>query len=371
MTKLSHQLILFTLFAFSHFFAVSQEANLLVGTYTQKGSKGIYVYHFDTATGKAVELSHTESVVNPSFLAITKDKQYVYAVNESNEGAISAFNLKRNQLKLINQVTTKGADPCYVTISPDQKNIFVANYSGGSIAQFYRFADGRLSNIRQLIQHQGSSINKERQTSAHVHGTFFSPDGNYLFTPDLGMDKVYIYPFSNTKYPPLQTDKVTIIQSKEGAGPRHLCFSKNNQFIYVMEELSGNISVYQFHKGGTKHVQSIGAHPDSFNKQAGSADIHLSPDGRFLYASNRGEENNIVKLKVLPNGKLDNSSKTYTSTLGNKPRNFTISEDGKWLLVANQDSDSIIIFKINPINGDLIPTGNTIKVSMPVCLVLF
>ena len=350
---------------------LSQDANLLIGTYTLKGSKGIYVYHFDTATGKATELSHTNMISNPSFLTITKDKQNVYAVNEDMEGGVSAFSFKDNTLKLIQQTPSKGAHPCYINISPDQKNIFVANYTGGNIAQFYRFADGRLSNARQIIQHQGSSINKERQEKAHVHGVFFNPEGNYLFTPDLGMDQVSIYPYKASNTPTLQTDKNLLIQSTPGAGPRHIAFSKNGQIVYVIEELTGTVSVYQFKKGMVKKMQTLATHPENYTGQAGSADIHLSPNGKYLYVSNRGNENNIVKLEVLETGLLNNKGQHYFSSKGIKPRNFTISNDGKWLLVANQDSDNIAIYKVDPTNGDLIDTGNQIKVSMPVCLVLF
>lgn len=349
----------------------AQEANLLIGTYTQKGSKGIYIYHFDTVSGKAIELSHTNNISNPSYLTISKDKQYVYAVNEDVDGGISSFSFKNNKLKLLQQLPSKGAHPCYVNISPDQKNIFVANYTGGNIAQFYRFADGRLSNARQVIQHQGSSINKERQEKAHVHGAFFNPEGTYLFTPDLGMDQVSIYPYKANLTPTLQTERTLLLASTPGAGPRHIAFSKNGQLIYVLEELTGTISVFQFKKGAIKKLQSIATHPDNFKGHPGSADIHLSPNGKYLYASNRGEENNITKVEVLENGLLNNKGRSYFSSKGIKPRNFTISADGKWLLVANQDSDNVVIYKIDANNGDLIDTGNQIKVSMPVCLLLF
>jgi len=351
--------------------ANAQTANLIVGTYTQKGSKGIYLFQFDTATGKSIELSHTDNISNPSFLAITKDKQFVYAVNENTQGGLSAFSLSNNKLKLINQVATNGADPCYISISKDQKNILVANYSGGSVAQFYKFADGRVSNVRQLIQHSGSSINKARQEKAHVHGSFFSPDGNYLLTPDLGMDQVAIYPFQSKNTPPLNTTKAKYIQAEAGSGPRHLSFSKNGNTIYLVEELTGSVAVYKFKDGTAILTQTVKTHPANFNGAPGSADIHVSPNGQFLYVSNRGEENNIVKFPILPNGKLVTEKAMYFSTQGNSPRNFTISEDGKWLLVANQNTDNIVVFKVNETNGDLINTGNTIKVSMPVCLVLF
>ncbi len=346
-------------------------ANLLIGTYTEKGSKGIYVYHFDTATGKATELSHTNNSSNPSFLTISKDKQNVYAVNENKEGMVSAYTLTNNKLVLLHQKKTKGADPCYVTLSPDQHNLFVANYSGGSLTQYHRFADGLLSNPQQFIQHSGKSINPDRQEKAHIHGAFFSPNGNYLLTPDLGMDQVLLYPYSNSTSLPLDVTKAKTITATPGAGPRHLAFSKKGNFIYVIEELTGSISVYSFVKGQATLLQNVFTHSKTFKGSPNSADIHLSPDGSYLYATNRGEENNIVKFSVLSNGKLDVKSVAYYSTEGKKPRNFTMSEDGNWLLVANQDSDKVVIFKRNKATGALINTGNSIKISMPACLLLF
>ena len=345
--------------------------NLLVGTYTKKGSKGIYVLSFDTATGKATEISHTNGAQNPSFLTISKDHQQVYAVSEGSEGKVSAYSFADNKLNLIQEKTSKGADPCYITLSPDQSNLIVANYSGGSITSYHRFADGRLSNPQQFIQHSGRSINTARQEKAHVHGVFFSPDGKYVLTPDLGMDEVSIYPYQTKNGPPLQIQKATSIQSSPGAGPRHLCFSSNGKLLYVIEELTGSISVYRFMKGAASFLQKVVTHPISFKGTPGSADIHLSPDGLYLYASNRGIENNIVSFKVLPNGKLEEKSIQYYSTEGRTPRNFTMNKEGNWLLVANQDSDNIIAFRRNIQTGALTSTGVSIKLSMPVCLLFY
>jgi len=346
-------------------------ANLLVGTYTKKGSKGIYVLSFDTATGKATEISHTAAAYNPSFLTISKDHGQVYAVNEGSDGKVSAYSFVDNKLNLIQEKISKGADPCYISLSPDQSNLFVANYSGGSITSYHRFADGRLSNPQQFIQHEGKSVNEARQEKAHVHGVFFSPDGKYVLTPDLGMDEISVYPYQIKNGPPLLTEKVSKIQSSPGAGPRHLSFSSNGKFLYVIEELTGSISVYRFYKGVASFLQKVVTHPSSFKGTAGSADIHLSPDGLYLYASNRGNENNIVSFKLLPTGKLDEKTIQYYSTEGKAPRNFTISKDGNWLLVANQDSDNIIAFRRNIQTGVLTSTGVSIKLSMPVCLLFY
>ena len=351
----------------------AQTANLLVGTYTQKGSKGIYLYQLDTATGQLKAMGHTDSVTNPSFLAISKDKQFVYAVNENENGSISAFTLNaaEHKLQLLNQVATKGAHPCHISLSPDEKNVFVANYTGGSLTSFHRFADGRLSNAQQFIQNKGSSIDPTRQNKAHVHGSFFSPDGKWLFVNDLGMDQTQIYPYQINSDPPLMQSGATIIQATAGAGPRHLCFSKNGQMVYVLEELSGTICVYTFKKGIATLVQRDETHPKAFKDKPGSADIHISPDGKFIYASNRGTENNIVQYQIDQNGLLKKATKKYTPSGGLMPRNFTISADGKWLLVANQASNNIVVFKRNPMTGNLTKMPKDATVSMPVCLVLF
>jgi len=358
-------------FLMSTLSAFSQTPNLLVGTYTQKGSKGIYLLSFDTATGKAIEITHTDNAINPSFITMSKDKQQVYAVNETSEGQVSAYSIADNKFTLLQQKSTKGADPCYITLSPDQSTLLAANYSGGSITSYHRFADGRLSNPQQFIQHNGNSINTARQEKAHVHGTFFSPDGKYVLTPDLGMDEISIYPYQLKNGPPLQIQKATTIKSTPGAGPRHLTFSSNGKFIYIIEELTGSISVYRFTKGVASFIQTVYTHPSNFKGASGSADIHLSPDGLFLYASNRGDENNIVAFPVLANGKLEEKNIKYYSSEGKAPRNFTISKDGKWLLVANQDTDNIIAFRRNLITGILTSTGVSIKLSMPVCLLFY
>ncbi len=370
--KINHLFLIVFLFSISST-SLAQTANLLVGTYTQKGSKGIYLYQLDTATGQLKAISHTDSVSNPSYLAISKDKQFVYAVNENEIGSISSFalNAAKNQLQFLNKVETKGAHPCHISISPDEKNIFVANYTGGSLSSFHRFADGRLSNAQQFIQNVGSSINPTRQTKAHVHGSFFSPDGKWLFVNDLGMDQTQIYPYQKFTDPPLKQAAGQVIKAADGAGPRHLCFSKNGQMVYVLEELTGSISVYEFKKGVPKFVQRDETHPLDLKDSPGSADIHLSPDGKFLYASNRGSENNIVQYQIDAKGFLNIASKRYTPSGGIMPRNFTISADGKWLLVANQASNNIVVFKRNLNTGNLTKMPNTASVSMPVCLVLF
>jgi 6-phosphogluconolactonase len=362
----------FCLFFIGHL-VTAQTLNLLVGTYTQKGSKGIYLYQLDTVSGQLKGMTETDKVSNPSFLVITKDKKFVYAVNEDENGSISSFEIdpSNNRLKLLNKVPTNGAHPCHISLSPDEKNIFVSNYSGGSLTSFHRFADGRLSNAQVFIQNQGSSIDPIRQTKAHVHGSFFSPNGKWLLVNDLGMDQTAIYAYQNEVHPILEQPAKHVISAIAGSGPRHLSFSKNGKLIYVLEELSGTISVYTFENGKTKLVQRDATHPSEFKDKPGSADIHVSPDGKFVYASNRGVENNIVQYQTDSKGLLILNTKKYTPSGGIMPRNFTISADGKWLLVANQASNNIVVFKRNIMTGNLSKVAGNTTVSMPVCLVLF
>ncbi len=362
-------LLFFVLFSFS---SMAQDFFLFTGTYTGTGSKGIYVYRFNTASGKATLLSNTDSVVNPSFLTVSPNAKNLYAVNETNganPGRVSSFyfNSKNGKLDFINDEPTGGDDPCYVTLDSTGKWLMVANYSGGSVSVFPVNKNGSLKPRVQLIQDSGSSINKERQEKPHVHSTVFSPDQKFLFTPDLGMDKVMIYKFNPSSKKPLTPAKTPFEKTLEGEGPRHFTFHPNKKYAYLISELMGTVSVYNYNDGKLEKIQNIETHPHDFRGVIGSADIHISPDGTFLYASNRGDENTITIFSVdRITGKL--KLKGFQPVLGKTPRNFIIDPTGNYLLVANQESDNITIFKRNKINGLLKKTGLEIKIPKPVCL---
>jgi 6-phosphogluconolactonase len=350
----------------------AQDFYLFVGTYTSGTSKGIYVYHFNAKTGTAEWVSNTDHADNPSFLAVAPDGRHLYAVNEVNQngsGLVTAytFDPTKGTLGFLNQQQSGSQDPCHISITKDGKWVVVANYSGGSLASFPIEPNGVLTSFTQQIVHDGSSINTQRQEKAHVHSVFFSPDEKFLLTPDLGMDKVNIYQFDTYLKSPLHNAAQKFISSEPGSGPRHLEFSPNGKFVYIIEELSGTVSVHSYSNGSTKFVQRIATHPADFNGQPGSADIHISQDGRFLYASNRGKENNIAIFRVDQNkGTL--SSIGYEPTKGEAPRNFSIDPTGNYLLVANQLTSTIEIFKRDKNSGLLKHTGNSIQIPNPVCL---
>ncbi|MEO7309071.1 MAG: lactonase family protein [Chitinophagaceae bacterium] len=354
--------------------AEAQEVNLFIGTYTGTGSKGIYVYKFNTQTGKATWVSNTDSMVNPSFLTVSSNGKFLYSVSESGgnfPGKINAFSFdkKTGLLKFINEQTSGGDNPCYVSVTKNGQWVAVGNYTGGNLSMFKTKANGALMPAAQFIQHEGIGPNKTRQEKAHVHSTIFSPDEKFLFVPDLGMDKVMTYKFKATSDIPLEPAAPEFTATAPGTGPRHLVFHPKKPFAYLVEEMAGQVEVFQYSKGILTPIQQAPTHPERFKGQPGSADIHISPDGKFLYASNRGEENNIAIFVINEaTGMLE--PKGFQSTLGTTPRNFCIDPTGNFLLAANQGSGNIVIFKRDQETGMLTPTGDEIKIPKPVCLIM-
>ncbi|MBS1757887.1 MAG: lactonase family protein [Bacteroidetes bacterium] len=364
------KIILFSILAFYCISAGAQDNYLLAGTYTNGKSEGIYVFRFNSSTAGAEQVSVTKST-NPSFISVSPTQKNVYAVNEIGNGkggkvSSFGFNKTTGSLQFINQQPTGGDDPCFVQVDKTGKWLVVANYSGGSFTVFPLNNDGGIDSAATHIQHVGSSVNKARQEKAHVHSTFFSADNHYLFVQDLGMDQITVYPF-NDKTGKILSAKKKVTKTTPGAGPRHITFSADNKFVYCINELSGTVAVYQFKRGSLRLLEEKTAASPGFTGFMGSADIHISADGNFLYCSNRGDANDIAIFKInKKSGRL--SLAGFQSTQGIGPRNFTIEPTGKYLLVANQNSDDIVIFSINKNTGMLTDTGKRIAIGSPVCL---
>jgi 6-phosphogluconolactonase len=349
--------------------ALAQQPFLFVGTYTGTGSKGIYVYQFDSRTGSLSAVSYTDSVSNPSFLSVHPNGKFLYACNEDQPGAVSAFAFDRRngRLTFLNQQPTGGDHPAYVAVDKSGSWLLAGNYSGGNIAAFAINKDGSLKPYSQLVQHSGSGPNKERQERAHVHATVFGPQENFVYVPDLGMDKVVVYLFDGKAKTPLKESIAMSVDAAPGSGPRHFTFHPSGQWAYLMEELSGQVAVYRHQGGKLIPLQRIAAHPASASGPFGSADIHVSPDGRFLYASNRGTENNLA-IFAIDKVKGTLTAAGYQPTGGEQPRNFAIDPSGRYLLVANQRTGNLVVFKRNMQTGALQPTGTQVAIPRPVCL---
>ncbi len=349
----------------------SKKYYLFIGTYTNTTSKGIYIYDFNSATGEAKPIWNTDSITNPSYLTISKDQKYVYAVNETdgaNPGRVTAYSFDKKNVKLnfINTTASGGDDPCYISTTDDNKWLAVANYTSGTATLFPINADGSVQPYSQIVNdtiYRSPGSNKK----PHVHETVFSPDGKYMLTPDLGLDKLIVYKFDPGSKTPLTVPSTTIAQSADSTGPRHITFSKDGKFVYLMHEMGANVTVYAYNDGKLTQVQDIGTFPKGFGGIKDGAEIMISPDGKFLYASDRGDLNLIAIFSIdEASGKL--TLKGTVSTEGEHPRNFIIDPTGNYLLVANQDSESIIIFKRDQETGMLTDTGKKIHIPRPVCL---
>jgi 6-phosphogluconolactonase len=363
--------IIFSLFMALTASAFSQEPYLFVGTYTTGKSKGIYVYRFNTGTGTGTEIS-TIKADNPSYLAVAPDGKHIYSANESegSTGSVGAYSFdpETGQLRWLNNQSSQGKSTCYISEDKSMKWVVVANYSSGNLSALPVNSDGSLAPAAQVIQHTGTGINKERQEMAHVHSTIFSPDEKFLYVADLGTDKEHIYRFSPDQPMPLTEAADSFVSVKPGSGPRHIVFHPAKPFVYLIAEMSGTIDAFRYdnNSGKLTPFQRIRTTATDFTGDPGSADIHIRPDGKFLYASNRGESNTLAVFAIGKDGKLTN--KQYISVNGKHPRNFVIDPTGHFLLVANRDTDNIVVFSIDPGTGLLKATGKELQVPNPVCL---
>ncbi len=361
---------------------------LFVGTYTGKDSKRIYAYSFDSASSQFTPLGLAAETTNPSYLAIDPSRRFLYAVNEvsnykgASSGAVSAFAIANpsdgrqiGRLSFLNQVASRGADPCYIAFDKTGKFALVANYTGGSVAVFHvqrdvqgdAQHDGEIGESSAFIQDAGSSIDKQRQEGPHAHWIETTPDNRFAIVADLGLDQLLVYRF-NENTGVLAANDPPYVKLDPGAGPRHLAFHPSGKFAYVINELQSTVTTFSY-DGGTgslKKLGSVSTLPKGFSGNNTAAEIKVHPNGKFLYASNRGNDS-IAAFSI------DNHTGTLTlidfvPTRGKTPRNIEIDPTGKLLLAANQDSNNIVVFRIDPRSGKLAPTGQVLSAPAPVCL---
>jgi 6-phosphogluconolactonase len=346
----------------------AQSALVLVGTYTSRGSEGVYVYQFDANTGSLNPLNLAKNLENPSFLAISPNQKFVYVVEETANGKVNAFSLdeKTGLLTLLNSQLVNGDHPCHISVDKSGRWVMVGNYSSGNLTIFPIQADGSLGKSIQTIQHEGKSVNIDRQEKAHVHSVNIAPNNRDVFVVDLGIDKIMTYQL-NAQTGQLIAGNPAFTEVTPGAGPRHFAFHPQQKWAYAILELNATITAFEYAGDGKlKAFQTITTLPDDFKEFNSCADIHISADGKYLYGSNRGH-NSIAVYKIHPKtGELKLIQ--HQSVMGEMPRNFAIDPSGKFLLVANQNTDNITVFKRNKKSGKLTYTNQSFKVSMPVCI---
>jgi 6-phosphogluconolactonase len=348
-----------------------KEYYLLIGTYSnQDKTNGIHVYKFNTESGEFSAVQPPTIISNASYLAVSHDKKNVYSVSEHGQDKASvhayAFDPASGKLTFLNSVPSKGDHPCYVSVDNKKKFVFVGNYSGGNLISVPLNPDGSFGTEVQNIKHEGSSINKERQEKPHVHSVVLSPDSHYLMVADLGADKVFQYTVDVSRPQALTPASPPFTAVKPGGGPRHLTFHPNGKFAYLILEMEAAAAVFDYKDGQLKEKQVVSMIKPGFNGKLGAADIHVSPDGKFLYASNRGDANELAIFSIAKDGKL--TSVGHQSVLGETPRNFAIDPTGNFLLAGNQNSNNVVIFKRDMKTGLLTDTGKKIELDKPVCL---
>jgi 6-phosphogluconolactonase len=351
-----------------------------VGTYTNKtASKGIYAYLFDPGIGKLSPLGVAAESEDPSFLAAHPSGKFLYAVNEidhfgaQKSGAVSAFSIdpKTGKLTLLNQAATQGAGPWHISLDKTGKYVLVANYGGGSIAVFPIREDGGLAPASAFVQHSGSSVDKERQEAPHAHWIGTSPDNRFALAADLGLDEILVYRFNAAKGI-LTPNNPPYAKVNPGAGPRHLAFHPNGKFAYLLTEMENSVTAfaYKVSNGSLSPLQTVSTLSILRKDYSGpkeAAEIAVHPSGKFLYASNRANIDTITAFSIDP-AKGTLKLKDEYPTMGKTPRNFAIDPTGKFLLAANQESNNVVVFRIDSTTGALAPTGEIAEVPAPVCI---
>ena len=352
--------------------SVNDEITLFVGTYTDLGAEGIYTCRMNAATGAIECIDVQPGVENPTFLAIDPSGEHLYAVSEqmSGDGEISAYAIDRHgSLTLLNMEHTGGAGPCHVQVDRTDSYVVVANYFGGSVCLLPIKPDGSLGARSDFVQHRGSSIDPERQRQAHAHCVMIDRANALVYACDLGIDAIVVYRIDHAAGRLVELPDLTV-PAEPGDGPRHFTFHPAGRYAYLANELGSAVSVYDYDapSGALTFQQRVSTLPATWSGENTSADIHVSPDGRFVYASNRGHDS-IAAFAVEPDsGRL--TSLGQTSTRGEVPRNFLITPDGRFLLAANQNSGNIVVFRVDQTSGRLEFSGQEAAVPAPVCLQL-
>ena len=346
-----------------------------VGTYTTKtASKGIYAFRYDASSGKLEPLGVAAETADPSWIAIHPNGKFLYAVKEAGKNSMVsgfALNAQTAKLTLLDQLPALGEDPCYISLDKTGKYLLVANYSSGNVVVFPVGADGELGPATANVRDEGPlGPNKERQEGPHAHWIETSVGNRFAFVSDLGLDRVLIYKFDAeggrlSNPDPSQPDAFSSALPP-GSGPRHVAFSHDGKFMYVLGELQSTVTTFA-NEAGEKYraLQTVSALPAAFSRRNDAAEIALHPSGKFIYTSNRGLDS-IAVFHVEGSGLLRLAANVRTG--GKEPRHFSIDPSGNYLLAENQLSDTIVTFRIDQKTGALTPTGATLEVPSPVCV---
>lgn len=341
----------------------------------KSGEEGaIHAYHFDAATGQLKLLNRTTDVENPFFLAVSPDSRFLYSIDAEKFGGaddefVAAYKIDGHDGKLIrlNRQSARGTASCYLDVDATGKTVVVANYSTGNVAALPVNADGSLGEATGFVQHAGSSVDPQRQKGPNAHSIVISPDNRFALAADLGIDKVLIYRLDPDAANITANEAQPFATLPPGSGPRHITFHPNGQRVYVINELKNTVTFFEYgNANGTLTAQqTIPTLPPEFSGTSHTADLKITPDGKFLYGTNRGHDS-IAIFRIADDGRLDLVS--IEPSLGKGPQNLLITPDGRWLMCANMPGNNLVVFAINAETGGLTPTGDAVSIPLPSCI---
>lgn len=346
---------------------MSDQYFAFVGTYTWDDSEGIYVFEVDGSTGEFTPISTAPAGENPSFLAVHPSGDYLYSVNEVDDGTVTAFRIDRGtgELHRLNRASTGDAGPCHCSIDATGTYVLVANYAGGSVSALPIREDGRIGDATQIVEHTGSSVHPERQTQAHAHSIVSGPENEFAYVPDLGTDRIVIYEF-DPEDGPLRLIEDGPVRLHDGAGPRHFAFHPTASFAYVINELDSTLTAFRRDpdSGTLSEITTVSTLPAWFDGDNWTADLHVHPSGQWLFGSNRGHDSIAIFAIDRTTGRP--TLVGHESTRGETPRNFALDPTGERLFVENQDTNDVYAYRFE--DGTLDLLGHVADVPRPVCL---
>jgi len=350
------------------------EPLVFISAFASGDKAGIHAFRFDSKTGALQPLHRTTDIQNPFFLAVSPDQRFLYAINAEKFGGeddefVAAYALegRTGRLKKLNQQSARGTASCYLDVDATGKTVVVANYASGSVASLPVKEDGSLGAAASFIQHSGSSIDPQRQQGPNAHSIVISPDNRFALAADLGIDKILIYQLAAATAKLTPNAAQPFVKMQPGSGPRHISFHPNGRHVYVINELANTVTCFDYTtaSGMLTELQTISTLPVGFTGKSYTADLKITPDGKFLYGTNRGHDS-IASYRIGDDGRLTLLS--IDPSLGKGPQNLLITPDGRWLLCANMPGNSVVVFRIDATSGKITATGTPVEMPMPSCI---
>ena len=353
--------------------ASADETLVFVSAFASGKEGAIHAFQLDSKTGSLTPMHRTTDVQNPFFLAVSPDQKFLSSIHarkfggkEHEEVAAYAIVGRTGRLKLLNRQSSLGSASCYLDVDATGKTLLVANYSTGSVSSLSVRDDGSLGEAASFIQHAGSSVDPVRQTGPHAHSIVVSPENRFAYAADLGLDEVLIYRLDAAKAT-LSPNQTPLAKTSPGAGPRHLTFHPNGKYLYAINELGNSVTLFDYdpRSWALRERQTISTLPQEFEGKSYCADLKITPNGRFLYGTNRGHDS-IAAYRIGDDGRLTLAG--IEPSLGKGPQNLAISPRGELLLCANMPGGNVAVFRIDPQTGGLTSVGPPVSMPSPSCI---